>query len=316
MRNSSPFGAPELVRAYRIWDVAHHNAFTDLVRFNGRFYCTFREASGHLNSTGKIRVISSADGREFESTALFAQRGVDLRDPKLSVAPGNRLMLLAGGTRFKGAQYVSRQPRVAFSADGIRWGSLEPVLEEGDWLWRVTWHEGVAYGISYRLRSRNVWVIELFAGNDGISFSRICRLAVNGKPNEATIRFGPKGEAMALVRREGGDRNGWIGTSAHPYVDWRWTTAGHRLGGPNFLLLPNGAAWAAGRQIVGRDARTVVALLTSERYEPVLELPSGGDCSYPGMLLYRGRLWMSYYSSHEGRASIYLAIVRFAGGIS
>ncbi len=314
MRSISPLGAPELVEAYRIWDAARHNAFTDLVRFNGRFYCTFREASGHLHSKGKIRIICSVDGRRFESVALFGERGVDLRDPKLSVAPGNRLMLLAGGSRFKGTRYVGRQPRIAFSADGKRWGSLAPVMEEGDWLWRVTWHERIAYGISYRLKTRNVWTIDLFSGTDGLNFSRICRLPVDGKPNEATVQFRPGGEAMALVRRESGDKAGWIGTSAPPYTEWRWASAGHRLGGPNFLLLPNGAAWAAGRQIVGQNARTVVARLTTDRYEPILELPSGGDCSYPGMLLYRGRLWMSYYSSHEGRTSIYLAIVRFAGG--
>ena len=41
-----------------------------------------------------------------------------------------------------------------------------------------------------------------------------------------------------------------------------------------------------------------------------LELPSGGDCSYPGMVWHEGLLWMSYYSSHEGKTSIYLAKVR------
>jgi hypothetical protein len=39
----------------------------------------------------------------------------------------------------------------------------------------------------------------------------------------------------------------------------------------------------------------------------VLVLPSGGDNSYPGMAWHDGTLWLSYYSSHEGKASIYLA---------
>jgi hypothetical protein len=38
-----------------------------------------------------------------------------------------------------------------------------------------------------------------------------------------------------------------------------------------------------------------------------IELPSGGDNSYPGMLIHDKKLWVSYYSSHEGNPSIYLA---------
>ena len=51
----------------------------------------------------------------------------------------------------------------------------------------------------------------------------------------------------------------------------------------------------------------VLARMTPTSYEPVLWLPSGGDCSYPGMVEHEGLLWMSYYSSHEGKTSIYLA---------
>ena len=52
---------------------------------------------------------------------------------------------------------------------------------------------------------------------------------------------------------------------------------------------------------------TVLAQMTRNSYDPVLALPSGGDCSYPGMVWHDGMLWVSYYSSHEGQTSIYLA---------
>ena len=32
-----------------------------------------------------------------------------------------------------------------------------------------------------------------------------------------------------------------------------------------------------------------------------LELPSGGDTSYAGLVFHDGMLWVSYYSSHEGK---------------
>ena len=42
----------------------------------------------------------------------------------------------------------------------------------------------------------------------------------------------------------------------------------------------------------------------------LLKLPSGGDTSYPGLVWHDNMLYVSYYSSHEGRTSIYLAKVK------
>lgn len=39
---------------------------------------------------------------------------------------------------------------------------------------------------------------------------------------------------------------------------------------------------------------------------------SGCDTSYAGMVWREGVLWISYYSSHDGKASIYLAKVKIA----
>ncbi|MNY78943.1 hypothetical protein D3C86_2193840 [compost metagenome] len=38
-----------------------------------------------------------------------------------------------------------------------------------------------------------------------------------------------------------------------------------------------------------------------------IKLPSGGDNSYPGMLMDQKKLWVAYYSSHEGKSAVYLA---------
>ena len=37
---------------------------------------------------------------------------------------------------------------------------------------------------------------------------------------------------------------------------------------------------------------------------------AGGDTSYPGLVFFRGVLWVSYYASHEGKTNIYLAKIR------
>lgn len=295
------------IESRKIWERGTHNAFTDLTRFKGSWYCVFRESTEHMRGTGRIRVLRSSDGRVWDSIALLSQRGVDLRDPKLSVTPSGRLMLVVGGTIFTDNRYVGRRPRVAFSSDGAEWTRLRSILEEGDWLWRVTWWKGKAYGVSYRIKSQRTWTVSLVASLDGERYEEVCALGIRGKPNEATLRFGRDGTAIALLRREGGDRKGWVGSSRPPYSVWQWSALSYRLGGPNFLILPNGTMWAGTRIIRGKAARTCLGPLTQYSFEPTTELPSGGDCSYPGMVWYRGRIWVSYYSSHEGKANIYLA---------
>ena len=299
---------PRILSVRKIWARAEHNAFTDLTRFRGAWYCAFREGAGHAGSSGKVRVITSKDGELWRSAALLSEKGADLRDPKLSVAPGSRLMLIMGGTEAAG-----RQTRVRFSRDGSRWTGPVPILEDGDWLWRATWLGPRAYGISYSVESKNRWTIALCQSRDGLAWEKLQTLAVGGLPNEATLRFLPDRTAVCLLRREGGDRHAWIGHGRPPYTRWKWRSTRHRVGGPNFIVLPSGAMWGGGRSSTPEGPRAVIARMGLASWEPVLELPSSGDCSYPGLALHRGILWVSYYSSHEGRTSIYLARIGLAG---
>jgi hypothetical protein len=46
------------------------------------------------------------------------------------------------------------------------------------------------------------------------------------------------------------------------------------------------------------------------RLTEFLKLPSGGDTSYAGLVWHEDLLWVSYYSSHEGKTAIYLAKVK------
>lgn len=308
---------PKLISVRKIWDQGNHNAFTDLVRFKDKWYCTFREADGHVGGDGQLRVLESADGDVWTSAALLSEEGIDLRDPKLSITPDGRLMIVAGGSVYGGTTKLkSRQPRVAFSSDGHEWTAPAKVLTEGEWLWRVTWHDGRAYGVSYnaspnidRVSGRS-WALTLVASSNGLDWETVTPLAVTNRPNEATLRFTADGEMISLVRREGDSADGnafaWIGSSRAPYTDWTWKESKLRLGGPNFIMLPNGAWWAGGRNYEG-GPKTVLARMTRDTIEPVLTLPSGGDNSYPGLVWHDDRLWMSYYSSHEGKTSIYLA---------
>ena len=114
--------------------------------------CTFREAEAHVGGDGELRVLESADGNHWDSIALVTEKGIDLRDPKLSITPDDRLMITAGGSVYEGKTLLGRQPRVAFSKDGREWSPPQRVLTEGEWLWRVTWYGGKAYGITLQRR--------------------------------------------------------------------------------------------------------------------------------------------------------------------
>jgi hypothetical protein len=302
---------PALVSVARIWDAGAHNAFTDLIRWRDRWYCTFREGDDHVGGDGRIRVLSSEDGKTWTSTALVGEAGIDLRDPKLSITPAGRLMIVAGGSVYEGKRYLGRQPRVTFSSDGSDWSTPQRVLAEGDWLWRVTWYEGRAYGVTYKTTSGAAGeTVTLVSSKDGLRFDEVTTLAVSDRPNETTLRFMPDGEMVALVRREAGNRFAWVGRSRAPYTTWTWREIPQQIGGPNFIRLPDGELWASGRSYPGGPKTMVGRLTLDGRYEPTLTLPSGGDTSYPGLVWHEGLLWVSYYASHEGKAAIYLARVR------
>src|SRR5437763_12317935 len=98
--------APEIISVVKIWDAGKHNAFTDLIRWRGKWYCTFREADAHVGGDGQLRLLESADGTTWESAALLGEEGVDLRDPKLSITPDGRLMIVAGGSVYKDKKLV------------------------------------------------------------------------------------------------------------------------------------------------------------------------------------------------------------------
>lgn len=308
----SDAAAPDIAEVRKIWDRAPHSAFTDLIRFENRWYCSFREGEGHVyGEDGTVRIIMSEDGDEWRSAALLSEEGVDLRDPKLSVTPDGRLMAVMGGSVYEGREFITRKPRVAFSNDGSEWTEPVPVMDEGDWLWRVTWFNGRAYGVSYDINEEN-WRLKLVRSDDGVNYEILARWDIPGRPNETTLRFTDEGEMIALIRREADTGNAWIGTSRPPYAEWTFEETDLRVGGPNFIILPNGELWASGRHYPG-GATTVLFKMTRGSLEPVLTLPSGGDTSYPGMVFHDGLLWMSYYSSHEGKTSIHLAKIELPG---
>ncbi len=308
---------PTFLSTKKIWDKGHHSAFTDLIVYRSSFYCVFREGGRHQGDEGAIRLLTSHDGDVWETASLMKCEGADLRDPKLSITPEGKLMLLIGAVVEEGST-IKRMSQVSFSDDGKTWTSLQTVLDKNEWLWRVTWHEGKAYGVSYRVEKER-WPVTLFVSQDGVQYEKIKELDIEGCPSETTLRFRDDGEMIALVRRGRYPfGSSLIGRSKRPYQQWRYVNTKTSFGGPNFLILPTGEMWAAGRidQFDKKDKlveRTALMKMTLLSLTPVLDLPSGGeDTGYPGMVFRHSCLWMSYYSSHEDcKAAIYFSKIKF-----
>lgn len=300
-------------RVEKIWAKGNHNAFTDLIRFQGKWYCVFREGTGHASGPGTIRVLVSDDGKKWEASALLTKEDVDLRDPHICVTPDGRLMI-NGGAAFPAARNPVKDHYswVSFSKDGKTWSAPQQVLESWRWLWRVTWHKGTAYGVAYgwdQTGKSKKYSASLVKSKDGLKFEKVTDFDIP-QPTEATIRF--DGDTMyVLQRRDGSPNTAMLGTSQAPYTKFTWKDLGMYYGGPNFAKGPDGNWWTAGRIIKG-TAKTVLGRLDLKegKLQPVLELASGGDNSYPGLVWHEGELWVSYYSSHEKKTSIYLAKVR------
>ena len=308
--------APKLVEARKIWSKANHNAFTDLIRFRGKWYCSFREGSGHVSADGAVRIIRSEDGKKWSSAAHMTSERADLRDPKMCVTPDGKLMVTAAaalGERASGGHRCV----VWTSSDGSEWSDMKWMdAEKNMWLWRVTWHQDTAHSVGYRTGGDERFV-RLYSSSDGVHYDTLVpRLFEKGYPNEATLRFLKDDRCLCVLRRDGPRDNptAQLGISRPPYEDWTWKDLGTRIGGPDFTRLPDGRFVVAARLYDG-GTRTSLLWLDPEEgtLDEFVELPSGGDTSYPGLVWREGELWVSYYSSHEGRTSIYLARVAFPG---
>ncbi len=310
----------------KIWDQAPHNAFTDLIEYKGKFYCTFREGGGHVpwpsNTNGTIRILESSDGEKWTSLALLSKEGYDLRDSKLSVLPDGRIMILMGGSKYKNytPELLGRLTHVSFFEP--RSGKItEPVptkidpaiVSDYDWLWRVTWHKGTGYGVMYRKKDKSLSEVFLLKTTNGINYESITELGLTGVPGlralpgESTVCFTPGDSMLILVRRDGADRQGYLGCSVPPYRQWIWTDTGLRLGGPHIIHYKGNKYIAGTRNYEGTSTTNIYVTSPKGKLKCITELPSHGDNSYPGLLVKDNILWVSYYSSHEGKTSIYLA---------
>jgi hypothetical protein len=298
----------QLLSVQKVWDAAPHNAFTDLIRYEDQWLCAFREGNAHVSEDGSIRILSSIDAAKWESWA-YVKKGGDLRDPKICLTPSGEL-LLTTAIAFRDVKPVMHESFSWLTRDGKTWDGPHRIGDKNLWLWRVTWHKGTAYSVGYDTAGEKF--VRLYESKDGRKFTTLVpTLHSDGSPNESGMTFLADDTALCLLRRDGEKASGLLGRAQPPYKDWIWTDLGVKIGGPHLIELPDKRLIAGVRLYDGKVRTSIVQIdPASGKLTELLALPSGGDCSYPGLVWHEDTLVVSYYSSHEGKTSIYLARVK------
>ncbi len=306
--------AVNVTHVRRVFHNGEHNAFTDLVRFQGLFYLTFRSCpDGHMvHPTASIIVLRSEDARKWEQVHRFGVTHRDTRDPHFLVFH-DRLFVYTG-TWYSGATTIpiaeydlnKHLGYAAWSDDGSNWHS--PIMLEGTfghYIWRANTFGGKAYlcgrrktefDIAPRGEGRQVESLML-ESDDGLIWRKRA-VFQEDRGDETAFQFEPDGSLIAIGRC--GSQKAQLLRSAPPYTQWQRSDLDRYIGGP--LLARWGDRYVVGgrKSTPDRGPKTSMCWLVDDQLQEFAELPSGGDNSYPGFIeLTPRQAIMSWYSSHE-----------------
>lgn len=313
--------APKPVTVENIRRVFHngeHNAFTDLIRWQGKFWLTFRSCpDGHaVSSTASIIVLSSTDAKTWTPAHRFSVPKRDTRDPHFLVF--KEKLFIYCGTWYAGDGLLPREKYdfnqhlgyAVWTAEGATWS--EPRHLEGTYghyIWRAAAFGGKAYlcGRRAHVAGRQSALLE---SDDGFVWKfRSSFQETQG--NETAFIIDPDGQITAIGRKTA-DASDLV-RSRPPYVQWTRQTIPEFIGGP-LLVRWRDRLLVGGRRVTPAGPKTTLSWLIDDHLVPFAELPSGGDNSYPGFVeLDDGRGLVSWYSTHEKDAdnkpitAIYLA---------
>ena len=304
----------QVLSVRKVFHNGEHNAFTDMCRFQGKLYLTFRSCpDGHgVNPTASIIVLQSGDGNAWEQVHRFSVAKRDTRDPHLLVYK-DRLFVYSGAWYCGDAAPKSYELNehlgyAAWTADGHSWKG--PVMLEGTYghyVWRAATFGDKAYLCGRRKREFSPSATReerdpliqsaMLESDDGLIWRKKAVFQeVNG--DETAFLFEPDGSVLA-VARSGSGLNAQVCRSQAPYVEWERKNLDRYIGGP--LLAKWGDRYlVGGRRTGGGKAVTSLCWFVDDTLHEFAVLPSGGDTSYPGFIeLSPTRALVSYYSSHE-----------------
>lgn len=293
-----------------IWKGDTHAAFTTLVYYNNYLYCAFRNANQHADTdgkdNGKICIIRSKDGDEWESFLTVKVSDYDLRDPQLSVTPSGELLLLTEKVQYKEGHAVNRNTAVTFIKEDCSFTPISSIhfdtYNNWNWIWNIEWIDGIAYGFCY------IPFFGLVKSEDGINYELVEKIHLDGNPSEASVAKLDKNHLLAIVRR---DSLAALGIYNLTDKQWRWKNCDEMIGCPkiikakrNFLVV--GRSYKYGLQ-------TTLYKFSKNKQElvPIERIQGDKDCSYPGIVYKNRKLCISYHKGDAKSSNIYLTSLKY-----
>ena len=287
----------------RVFHNGEHNAFTDLIRWQGKFWLCFRSCpDGHMvHPTASIMILTSKDTKKWTQVHRFSVPKRDTRDPHFLVFKDK--LFVYSGTWYCGDSSPARSEYTlnrhlgyaAWSGDGTKWHS--PIMLEGTfghYIWKANTFNGKAYLCGRRNREFDIKArgegatvqSAMLESDDGLIW-KTRALFQEERGDETAFQFGPDGSILAIGRRGGGKAQ--LLESKPPYKRWERRDLDRYIGGP--LLVKWGDRYVVGGRksgaaLVGKrgpktalywlnaGAKTEQGLLTE-----FAELPSNGDTS-------------------------------------
>lgn len=298
----------------RVFHNGEHNAFTDLIRFRGKFYLTFRSCpDGHMvHPTASVIILTSDDGKEWQQVHQFQVKHRDTRDPHFLIFRDK--LFVYTGTWYSGETTIAVKDYdlnlhlgyAVWSADGTNWQG--PIMLEGTfghYIWRAATFGDKAYLCGRRKvefdvapRGEGGMVQSLMLESDDGLIWRKCAIFQETKGDETAFQFEPDGALVGIGRRGGAPAQ--LLRSQPPYRDWERLELDRFIGGPLLTRWGNRYVVGGRKAIAGNPPKTSMYWLVEDELHEFAELPSGGDTSYPGFVeLGPTRALMSWYSSHE-----------------
>lgn len=312
------FSAPSEITVKKVYgDGRTYCAFTTLVKRESTYYLAFREGDTHVadGDYGKIKILYSSDGDKWELYQIISLDQIDLRDPNLSVMPDGKLLLLCGARMLSdNGSYVTRTYYAKEMDNGFGIPALANLPQEINWdacswVWRLTWYDGVGYGVCYGGESP-----ALVKTTDGYNYELISYLSIPGTPSECRVRFQDDGTAVMIVRREQGSTSikGYMGMAEPPYMNWEWKELNVSIAGEDFLIDGNKVVIATRMtQNIGSWTAAWFGDINGN-FNWCYTFPYGctafrGDTGYAGMLNEEKEYWISYFAIDKGdKPSVFL----------
>ncbi len=309
------------LQKFVVWNEAPTNAFTDLINYNGAYYCVFREASSHISYDGRLRVIKSANGINWNSFSLLSLPDKDLRDPHFFYDNNNSLSITANARNKK-----DQRETVIYKLQNSNFIQSKNINVDNDyWLWSFSRFKDSLYTIGYNTFQPCFNSIEsqkpkiaLFKNVDPActSFSNVTvENLINNNfhcPNEASIVFTPDSNLIAIVRDAPALGKSHFGISKFPFKNWTWKEFPYYVRGPKLALLPDGNLFLCAGSMIDVD-KTYYAIINPQDFsvEKIKFFPSAGDSGYPGVIIEGSTALVSYYSSYQGNSRVYIVRITY-----